>query len=109
MFSVFIINGEKNVYLRYGARTDAGADAMLSGKSLQKAMERGRVLHKKWKGGDLKLPPPPKPLPAQTFPNVRKAAQKGNCIHCHQVASGQADKLISLNDFDNEPPPSSAR
>lgn len=104
-FSVFVLNGKKNVYLRYGGRTDAGADVMLSAPGLQKAMERGLALHAGWKAGDLDLPPPPDPLPAQTYPNVREAAQKGNCIHCHQVAEGQAIEMISLETFDKKTMP----
>jgi serine protease Do len=104
-FSLFVINHEKNVYLRYGARTDEGADVMLSEPSLIKALQRGIAIHQQWKGGDLDLPAPPQPLPAQSFPNVRNVVKKKQCVHCHQVGEGRALELIALKNFDKKTMP----
>jgi len=103
-FSLFVLNGEKNVYLRYGARTDVSAEAFLSEKSLQLALERGLTLHKEWKDGKLDLPVP-RELMAQSFPNVKQVVKKGQCVHCHQVADGKAQKLIAMPDFNKKTMP----
>jgi hypothetical protein len=104
-FALFIINADRNVYLRYGARTDAGADVMLSTKSLELALQRGLALHERWTSGDLKLPPPPQPLPAQSYPNVANVVKKNQCVHCHQVGEGKALELIGREGFDKKSMP----
>jgi len=104
-FALFVLNSEKNIYLRYGGRVDSSADAMLSSKGLEKALERGLAAHEKWKSGDLELPPPPDPRPAQSFPNVLEVVKKNQCVHCHQVGEGKAIELIASPGFDKKTMP----
>ncbi|MGI9242902.1 MAG: hypothetical protein ACR2RV_19040 [Verrucomicrobiales bacterium] len=104
-FALFVLNGEKNIYLRYGGRVDAGPDAMLSGKGLEKALARGLEAHRQWKSGELELPPPPKPLPAQSFPNVLNVVKKNQCVHCHQVGEGKALELRASEGVDKKTMP----
>ena len=104
-FALFVINAHRQVYLRYGARTDEGAETMLSTLSVRKALERGLAMHAEHLAGKLDLPPAPEPRPAQSFPNVRKVVQKNQCVHCHQVGEGHALELIGRRDFDKKTMP----
>lgn len=101
-FGLFVLNHKRQVYLRYGARDDSSAESHLSFPSVIVALERGLKLHEQWKSDQLKLPPPSKPRMAQTFPNVRKVVQKNQCVHCHQVAEGQAVEIFAQKDFDKK-------
>lgn len=104
-FGLFIINHHKQVYVRYGARTDAGAEVFLSIPSAAFALRRGLTIHEAWKAGKIELPPAAKSRMSQTFPNVRQVVQKNQCVHCHQVAEGQAIEIFSLKDFDKKASP----
>lgn len=104
-FALFILNQDKNIYLRYGARTDAGADAQLSDQGLLAALTRGLALHREWQAGDLPLPPPPKPIPVQSFPKLRKIVEKGSCVHCHQISGAKAEAMIAREDFNKKTMP----
>ena len=48
-FGLFVINHRKEIYLRYGARNDAGAETYLSFPSATLALQRGLNLHQNWK------------------------------------------------------------
>lgn len=98
-FGLFIINHRKEVYLRYGARDDAGEETYLTLPSVTIALQRGLTLHTSWKSGEIKLPPAGKSRMSQTFPNIRKTVRENNCVHCHQVAEGQAVEMFSLKDY----------
>lgn len=104
-FGLFVINHQKQVYLRYGARDDAAAETYLSFPSVTLALQRGLKLHESWKSQKLKLPPAGKSRMSQTFPNIRKVVQKNQCVHCHQVAEGQAVEMFSLKDYDKKTSP----
>ena len=104
-FGLFVLNHRKEVYLRYGARNDAGAETYLSFPSVALALQRGLNLHKIWKAGDLKTPPAGKSRMSQAFPNVRKTVRENKCVHCHQVAAGQAIEIFALADFDKKTSP----
>jgi hypothetical protein len=104
-FGLFILNHRKEVYVRYGARNDAGAETYLSFPSVAIALQRGLNLHKTWKSGDLKAPPAGKSRMSQTFPNVRKTVRENKCVHCHQVAAGQAMEIFALADFNKKTSP----
>ena len=104
-FGLFVINDRKEVYLRYGARNDAGAESFLSLPSATLALQRGLKLHQDWKAGKIKLPPAGKSRMSQTFANVRNVVQKNQCVHCHQVAEGQALELFALQNFDKKTMP----
>ncbi len=104
-FGLFVLNHNRQVYLRYGARDDSSAESHLSFPSVTIALERGLKLHEKWKADQLKLPPPAKSRMSQSFPNVRQVVQKNNCVHCHQVAEGQAVEMFARKDFDKKTSP----
>lgn len=98
-FGLFVLNHEKQVYLRYGARNDASAESFLSIPSVNLALKRGLGLHQKWKSGKFVAAPAGRSRMSQSFPNVRQVVQKNQCVHCHQVAEGQAVELFSRTDF----------
>ena len=104
-FSVFILNHKKNVYLRYGARDDRSPDSYLSEESLANALKKGLELHSAWKVGEAKFDPPPKPVPATSYPRLRKIVEQGNCIHCHQVADVKSRKMVALPRFNKKTDP----
>lgn len=100
-FALFVLNHEKNIYLRYGGRTDESPDAFLSEKSLIKTLQQGLSLHGDYKKGS-KFPPPPKSVPVNSYPHLDKLIKKGECIHCHQIAEAQARQRMALPDFDKK-------
>lgn len=104
-FGLFVINHQNEVYLRYGARTDAGSETFLSLPSAIVALKRGLKLHKEWRAGEWKPAAANRSRMSQTFPNVKKVVQKNQCVHCHQVAEGQAVELFALADFDKKTMP----
>ena len=104
-FSIFLLNHEKNLYLRYGARDDKSADSYLSEKSLVGALEKGLALHEDWKKGVATFPSLPKPVPAKSYPRLQKIIKEGQCVHCHQVADAQSRKLVAEPDFNKKTEP----
>ena len=70
--------------------------------SFVRALEKSLSLHADWKDGKLKLPPPPDPVPARSLPVVADVVAKKKCVHCHQVAAGQALNLFARPDFDRK-------
>lgn len=104
-FGLFVLNHRKQVYLRYGARNDAGAETYLSFPSVTIALQRGLDHHKNWKSGDFKAAPAGKSRMSQTFLNVRKTVRENKCVHCHQVAAGQAEEIFALVDFNKKTSP----
>lgn len=103
-FAVFVLNHEKNIYLRYGGRVDSSPDKFLTEASLLRALETGLNVHQRWKMG-LELPAPAKPVLVQSYPHLKKLVKEGQCIHCHQVDDQQAQKMISLEDFNKKTDP----
>ena len=103
--SIFVLNHEKQIYLRYGGRDDRSPDSYLSEKSLANALSKGLAMHARWKDGQLKLPPPPKPVPAQSYRKIREIVNKGQCVHCHHVAQERADLALSKRGFDKKSDP----
>src|SRR6478736_778078 len=61
----FVLNGDEQIYMRYGGRESADPDTYNSLDSLRLALEQGLALHQRALRGDLPAPPRPKPL----FPN----------------------------------------
>lgn len=100
-FSLFVLNHERNVYLRYGARDDQSSDSYLTEKSVVRALESGLALHERWQQG-MEMPPPPEPKPVQAYKRLEAIVKKGECIHCHQVADAQVRELVALPDFDKK-------
>jgi serine protease Do len=103
-FSVFVLNYEKQIYLRYGGRVDSSADHFLTEASLFRALESGLRVHQQWKDG-LQLAAPAKAVLVQSYPHLKKLAKEGQCIHCHQVDDEQAQQSISLDDFNKKTDP----
>jgi len=104
-FGLFVLNHRKQVYLRYGARNDGGAETFLSIPSVAIALQRGLILHERWKAGSFTPLPAGKSRMSQTFPNVLKTVRENKCVHCHQVAEGQAVEIFALADFDKKTSP----
>lgn len=101
-FAIFILNHKEQIYLRYGSHDDRSAYSFLSIRSLNYALEEGLDLHKDWKKGKLKLPDRPKKKLSNSYPEVKKVINKGKCVHCHQVASGQNMARIKSPGFDKK-------
>jgi serine protease Do len=103
-FAVFVLNHEKNIYLRYGGRIDSSADHFLTEASLFRALETGVDLHERWKKG-MTVPAPAASRMVQSYPKLKKLAKEGQCIHCHQIANEQSKRMVSLADFNKKTDP----
>jgi hypothetical protein len=101
-FQIFLMNGDEQIYLRYGGRDDRSPTSYLSQKGLLQALETGLALHKQWKAGTLTLPPRPPRRLSNTYSVVQTVLKRkgGNCVHCHHVASSKAEELIKQKGFD---------
>ena len=102
--AVFVLNHEKNIYLRYGGRVDSSADHYLTEASLLRALEAGVDLHQRWKMG-MTVPAPATSKMVQSYPKLKQLAREGQCIHCHQVADAQSRRMVSLADFNKKTEP----
>ncbi len=104
-FSVFILNHQKNIHLRYGGRDDRSADTYLTEKSLLRALNQGLALHEQWKEGTATYPAPPEAKPVNSYPKLRELISKGQCIHCHQIGEAQWEQALAKPSFDKKKDP----
>ena len=75
----FLLNGDEQIYGRYGGRDAADAQARISLKGLRYAMETALIAHK----NSPKLEPrAEKPIRPEDF---AAAKQHKGCIHCHNI------------------------
>ena len=86
----FVLNGDEQIYLRYGGRDVQSATTYLNLESLELALEQGLELHRLYQKGEL----PRKPVPPARYPHEIPAlydltTQRGRCVECHLVGDMQ--------------------
>ena len=102
----FALNAEEQIYFRYGGRDSASPDTYLDLHSLEAALGDGLGMHRRYLGGELKLPPRPQAFFPRQIPLLaqRTFAQR-QCVECHLIGdfqniqreqAGTLDKLTHL-------------
>jgi hypothetical protein len=98
----YILNGDEQIYMRYGGRDNASPDTYLNLESLTLAAAKGLELHAN------RPPAPPRPRP--DFPKnypllVERTFARNQCVECHLIGDyqnlhrqqdGTLDKLVHL-------------
>ena len=102
----FVLNGDEQIYMRYGGRESQSPDTYNSLDSLRIALEKGLVLHQKYLQGNL----PKQQRPKSKFPRempllVARTFAQRQCVECHLIGDfdnmqrerdGVLDKLSQL-------------
>jgi diguanylate cyclase (GGDEF)-like protein len=92
----FVMNGDEQIYMRYGGRDARAPDSYLNLSSLELALEQGLDLHHRYQQGDLKKTERPKPLfPREIPPLVEQAAARGKPLTALML---DIDYFKSVND-----------
>ena len=86
----FMLNADEQIYMRYGGRDSASPDTYLNLESLERALQQGLDLHRRYQSGELKptaLPPPlyPRQIPLL----VKRTFANGQCVECHLIGDYQ--------------------
>ena len=102
----FILNGDEQIYTRYGGRDNVSQDSYLSLESLELALRKGLELHEAYKAGKLERIPRPKPqFPKENPLLVERTFARNVCVECHligdfqlvkQEQEGKLDKLTDM-------------
>lgn len=86
----FVMNGDEQIYLRYGGRDTKSPDSHLDLNSLTLALEQGLQLHRRRQQGQLPAAARPAPLFARQMPLlVERTIARGACVECHLIADYQ--------------------
>ena len=102
----FILNGDEQIYLRYGGRDSVNADSYLNLESLELALAKGLELHQQYRAGELPKKERPQPVHPRQYPLlVERTFAKNQCVECHLIGDfqnqqreldGTLDKLVHL-------------
>src|ERR1043166_3638494 len=102
----FVLNGDEQIYMRYGGRESQSPDTYNSLDSLRLALEQGLVLHQKYLQGELPKQERPKSLFPREMPLlVERTFARRQCVECHLIGDfqniqreqdGILDKLVHL-------------
>ncbi len=102
----FVLNGDEQIYMRYGGRESQSPDTYNSVESLRLALEQGLVLHQKYLRGELpKQERPPAKFPREMPLLVERTFAQRQCVECHLIGDfqniqrerdGKLDKLSQL-------------
>jgi hypothetical protein len=83
----FIMNGDEQIYMRYGGRDSESASSYLNLRSLELALEESLAMHAR---GEVPQGKRPAALYPTDIPLLRKrTAMRGECVECHLVADYQ--------------------
>lgn len=86
----FILNGDEQIYLRYGGRDAQSPDTYLNLDSIELAARKGLELHKQYQDGKLAKTEKPKPVYAKDYPLlVERTFAQNRCVECHLVGDFQ--------------------
>lgn len=97
----FILNGDEQIYLRYGGRDPYSPDSYLNLDSIELALQKGLEMHGKYRRGELPKPAPPKPLFARDMPLlVERTIGRGACVECHLIGDFQNTHREQDGNFD---------
>ena len=97
----FILNGDEQIYLRYGGRDPYSPDSYLNLESIELALQKGLEMHEKHKRGELPKLAPAKPLFARDMPLlVERTIRRGACVECHLIGDFQNTQREQDGNFD---------
>lgn len=97
----FVVNGNEDIYLRYGGRDEAAADTYLNLESLELALELGLSEHAKYLAGERPSEEKPEVFQPKDISLLdQNVIQKNRCTECHLIAdySMQEKALAGLLD-----------
>ncbi len=102
----FALNGDEQIYLRYGGRDERSFTSYLNLESLELALEQGLELHRLYQQGKLPKQAVPAPIYPEDIPALHeRTIGSGRCVECHLVGDlqnvqrerdGTLDKLRHL-------------
>jgi hypothetical protein len=86
----FVMNGDEQIYMRYGGRDARSPDSYLNLESIELAARQGLVLHKQYMEGKLPKKELPKPLYPRQIPLlVERTFARSQCVECHLIGDFQ--------------------
>jgi hypothetical protein len=102
----FVMNGDEQIYMRYGGRDARAPDSYLNLSSLELALDQGLELHRRYQQDGLKKTERPKPLfPREISLLVERTFARSACVECHLIGDyqniqreldGKLDKLTHM-------------
>lgn len=97
----FILNGDEQIYLRYGGRDSTAVDSHLDLSSLELALAKGLELHEKYTAGRLEKKPRPESVYPRDFALLAEnTIQRGRCVECHLIGDFTALEADEKGEFD---------
>lgn len=97
----FILNGDEQIYLRYGGRDPSAVDSHLSLESIELALAKGLELHEQYQAGKLAKKPKPEPVYPSDFALLReRTTERGRCVECHLIGDFTAMEADQKGEFD---------
>jgi hypothetical protein len=82
----FALNGDEQIYFRYGGRDSESPDTFLNLASIELALAKGLELHQQYKDGRLAKTERPKPIFPKEFPLlVERTFARNACVECHLI------------------------
>src|SRR3954462_11064238 len=80
----FVLNGDEQIYMRYGGRESQSPDTYNNLESLQLALEQGPQLHQRALKSELPAETRPKPMFPREMPVlVERTFARRQCVECH--------------------------
>jgi hypothetical protein len=102
----YMMNGDEQIYMRYGGRDSQSQDSYLDLDSLELALKQGLELHRQYQQGKIRKTERPKPAFPKEIPLlVKRTFAQGQCVECHLIGDfqnlhreqdGTLDKLVHL-------------
>jgi len=97
----FILNGDEQIYLRYGGRDSTAVDSHLDLSSIELALAKGLELHEEYKTGRLaETPRPPSIYPRDYDLLAENTIKRGRCVECHLIGDFTALEAEEKGEFD---------
>jgi hypothetical protein len=80
----FVLNADKQIYLRYGGRDAEDGGTYLNLSSIELAMRQGLKQHELFKADKLPKPPRPAPMFPQEIVSLKcEIIDRNHCVECH--------------------------
>ncbi len=97
----YLMNGDEQIYLRYGGRDAKSGETYLNLDSFEIALAKGIELHERAKRGELPAPPKPAPLYSRDIELLRNESG-GRCIECHLINDYRAQMMEAAGTLDRK-------